>query len=192
LSIKLLVGLGNPGQDYAKTRHNAGFWFLDALAHHVNASLSAETKLHAEVAKIDVAGQRILIAKPRNYMNKSGQSVIALLNFYKLAPENMLVAHDELDLAPGTARLKFDGGHGGQNGLRDIMAQLGHGAFHRLRIGIGHPGHKDKVLSWVLGKPSAEHESAISERIAAALNLLPNLVAGEFNAAMKTLHTPGA
>ena len=125
-------------------------------------------------------------------MNKSGQSVIALLNFYKLAPENMLVAHDELDLAPGTARLKFDGGHGGQNGLRDIMAQLGHGAFHRLRIGIGHPGHKDKVLSWVLGKPSAEHESAISERIAAALNLLPNLVAGEFNAAMKTLHTPGA
>jgi len=192
LSIKLLVGLGNPGQDYAKTRHNAGFWFLDALARQLNVTLLTETKLQAEVAKVDVLGQRILIAKPKTFMNKSGQSVIALLNFYKLAPENMLVAHDELDLAPGTARLKFDGGHGGQNGLRDIMAQLGHGAFHRLRIGIGHPGHKDKVLSWVLGKPSAEHESAISERIAAALNLLPNLVAGEFNAAMKTLHTPGA
>jgi len=192
LSIKLLVGLGNPGQDYAKTRHNAGFWFLDALARQLNVTLLTETKLQAEVAKVDVLGQRILIAKPKTFMNKSGQSVIALLNFYKLAPENMLVAHDELDLAPGTARLKFDGGHGGQNGLRDIMGQLGHGAFYRLRVGIGHPGHKDKVLSWVLGKPSAEHESAISERIDAAINLLPNLVAGEFNAAMKTLHTPGA
>lgn len=192
MSIKLLVGLGNPGQDYAKTRHNAGFWFLDALARQLNVTLLTETKLQAEVAKVDVLGQRILIAKPKTFMNKSGQSVIALLNFYKLAPENMLVAHDELDLAPGTARLKFDGGHGGQNGLRDIMGQLGHGAFYRLRVGIGHPGHKDKVLSWVLGKPSAEHESAISERIDAAINLLPNLVAGEFNAAMKTLHTPGA
>ena len=192
MSIKLLVGLGNPGQDYAKTRHNAGFWFLDALARQLNVTLLTETKLQAEVAKVDVLGQRILIAKPKTFMNKSGQSVIALLNFYKLAPENMLVAHDELDLAPGTARLKFDGGHGGQNGLRDIMGQLGHGAFYRLRVGIGHPGHKDKVLSWVLGKPSAEHESAISERIDAAVNLLPNLVAGEFNAAMKTLHTPGA
>ena len=190
MSIKLLVGLGNPGQDYAKTRHNAGFWFLDALARQFGATLLAETKLHADVARVDVSGQRILLAKPKTYMNKSGQSVIALLNFYKIAPENMLVAHDELDLAPGTARLKFDGGHGGQNGLRDIMAQLGHGAFHRLRVGIGHPGHKDKVLSWVLGKPSAEHESAIGERIDAAVNLLPNLIVGEFNAAMKTLHTP--
>jgi len=192
LSIKLLVGLGNPGQDYAKTRHNAGFWFLDALARQLGAALLAETKLHAEVARVDVAGQRILLAKPKTYMNKSGQSVAALLNFYKLAPENMLIAHDELDLAPGTLRLKFDGGHGGQNGLRDIVAQLGHGAFHRLRVGIGHPGHKDKVLSWVLGKPSAEHESAISTRIDTAISLLPSLVAGEFNAAMKTLHTPVA
>lgn len=190
MSIKLLVGLGNPGQDYAKTRHNAGFWFLDALARQLGATLLAETKLHADVARLDVTGQRILIAKPKTYMNKSGQSVIALLNFYKIAPEDMLVAHDELDLAPGTARLKFDGGHGGQNGLRDIMAQLGHGKFYRLRVGIGHPGHKDKVLSWVLGKPSAEHDSAIAERIDAAVNLLPNLIAGEFNAAMKTLHTP--
>ena len=190
MSIKLLVGLGNPGQDYAKTRHNAGFWFLDALARQLGATLLAETKLHADVARLDVTGQRILIAKPKTYMNKSGQSVIALLNFYKIAPEDMLVAHDELDLAPGTARLKFDGGHGGQNGLRDIMAQLGHGKFYRLRVGIGHPGHKDKVLSWVLGKPSAEHDSAIAERIDAAVNLLPDLIAGEFNAAMKTLHTP--
>jgi peptidyl-tRNA hydrolase, PTH1 family len=190
LTIKLLVGLGNPGQDYAKTRHNAGFWFLDVLATQTDATLSAETKLHADVAKIDIAGQRVLIAKPKTYMNKSGQAVIALLNFYKLVPEQMLVAHDELDLAPGTARLKFNGGHGGQNGLRDIMAQLGHGKFHRLRVGIGHPGHKDKVLSWVLGKPSVEHESAISERIDAAINLVPNLIAGEFNAAMKSLHTP--
>ena len=190
MSIKLLVGLGNPGQDYAKTRHNAGFWFLDALARQLGATLLAEIKLHADVARLDVTGQRILIAKPKTYINKSGQSVIALLNFYKIAPEDMLVAHDELDLAPGTARLKFDGGHGGQNGLRDIMAQLGHGKFYRLRVGIGHPGHKDKVLSWVLGKPSAEHDSAIAERIDAAVNLLPNLIAGEFNAAMKTLHTP--
>ncbi len=190
MTIKLLVGLGNPGQDYAKTRHNAGFWFLDTLARQAGATLSAETKLHADVAKIDIAGQRVLIAKPKTYMNKSGQAVIALLNFYKLVPEQMLVAHDELDLAPGTARLKFDGGHGGQNGLRDIMAQLGHGKFHRLRVGIGHPGHKDKVLSWVLGKPSVEHENAISERIDAAINLVPSLIAGEFNAAMKSLHTP--
>ena len=190
MSIKLLVGLGNPGQDYAKTRHNAGFWFLDALAKQSNAVLLTDSKLHAEVAKLDIVGQRVLIAKPKTYMNKSGQAVLALLNFYKLAPEQMLVAHDELDLAPGTARLKFDGGHGGQNGLRDIMAQLGHGAFHRLRVGIGHPGHKDKVLSWVLGKPSADHESAISERVDAAISLVPSLIAGEFNAAMKTLHTP--
>lgn len=188
--ITLVVGLGNPGSDYVKTRHNAGFWFLDRVADRLGARLLPESKLHAEVARVDLHGQRILLAKPTTYMNKSGQALSAISNFYKIEASQILVAHDELDLAPGTARLKFDGGHGGQNGLRDIMAQFGHGKFHRLRIGIGHPGHKDQVLNWVLGRPSREHDDAMQQCIAAADGILPDLVRGEFNAAMKTLHTP--
>jgi PTH1 family peptidyl-tRNA hydrolase len=188
-SLKLIVGLGNPGPDYARTRHNAGFWFLDALAARLGATLRAEAKLHGELDRVSIGGRAVWLLKPDTYMNRSAQAVVATLRFYRIAPEEMLVAHDELDLAPGTVRLKFDGGHGGQNGLRDILAQLGHGRFHRLRIGIGHPGHKDEVTPWVLGRPAAEHEAAIRESIERAIEVLPLAVAGNHNEAMKRLHT---
>jgi peptidyl-tRNA hydrolase, PTH1 family len=190
MGIRLIVGLGNPGQEYTKTRHNAGFWFLDSLLEASGAKLLSESKLHALVAKVDIGGQRVLLAKPTTFMNKSGLATSALMNFYKISAEEMLVAHDELDLTPGTARLKFDGGHGGQNGLRDIMQQLGHGKFHRLRIAIGHPGHKDMVTPWVLGRASVVQERAILDSIAAARSVMDLAAQGDFNAAMKLLHTP--
>jgi peptidyl-tRNA hydrolase, PTH1 family len=189
MGIRLIVGLGNPGQEYSKTRHNAGFWFLDSLLEASGAKLLSESKLHALVAKVDIGGQRVLLAKPTTFMNKSGLATSALMNFYKISAEEMLVAHDELDLTPGTARLKFDGGHGGQNGLRDIMQQLGHGKFYRLRIAIGHPGHKDMVTPWVLGRASVVQERAILDSIAAARSVMDLAAQGDINAAMK-LHTP--
>src|SRR5687768_4017744 len=147
--LRLIVGLGNPGPEHARTRHNAGFWFVDALAEKTGARFSVESKLFGEAAKADIAGRSVWLLKPATYMNLSGKSIGAALRFWKIEPEECLVAHDELDLAPGIVRLKFDGGHGGQNGVRDTMAQLGHGKFHRLRIGIGHPGNKDKVTPWL-------------------------------------------
>jgi len=188
--LRLLVGLGNPGADYLRTRHNAGFWFIDALAQQHGARFGVESKLHAETAKATIAGEPVLLLKPTTFMNKSGIAVVSALRYYKIAPEEMLVAHDELDLPPGTARLKFDGGHGGQNGLRDTMRLLGHGRFHRLRIGIGHPGHKDRVTPWVLGRAGRDDEAAIERAIDDALAVLPLAVAGDFNEAMKRLHTP--
>jgi peptidyl-tRNA hydrolase, PTH1 family len=134
----------------------------------------------------------VWLLKPATYMNLSGKSVCAALRYFKIEPEQALLAHDELDLPPGTARLKFDGGHGGQNGLRDTMRLLGHGRFHRLRIGIGHPGHKDRVTPWVLGRPGKDDEAAILRAIDDALAVLPLAVAGDFNEAMKRLHTPQA
>lgn len=189
-AIRLVLGLGNPGTEYSKTRHNAGFWYLELLAEHLGARLLLNSKLHAEIAQVNLAGERLLLAKPTTFMNRSGLASQALLNFYKLPPESMLVVHDELDLSPGTARLKFDGGHGGQNGLRDISAQLGHGKYHRLRIGIGHPGHKDQVTPWVLGRASVEHERQIRDALSDAVAVLPALIAGQVNDAMKRLHTP--
>ena len=187
--LRLLVGLGNPGADYLRTRHNAGFWFIDALAQQHGARFGVESKLHAETAKVSIGGQQVLLLKPTTFMNKSGIAVVSALRYYKIAPDEMLVAHDELDLPPGTARLKFDGGHGGQNGLRDIIAHLGDGKFHRLRVGIGHPGHKDKVTGWVLGRAGAKDEDAIMASIGAAFDVLPLALAGDFNEAMKRLHT---
>ncbi|MBL8301048.1 MAG: aminoacyl-tRNA hydrolase [Rhodanobacteraceae bacterium] len=187
--LRLLVGLGNPGADYLRTRHNAGFWFIDALAQQHGARFGVEAKLHAETAKIAIGGQPVLLLKPTTFMNKSGIAVVSALRYYKIAPEEMLVAHDELDLPAGTARLKFDGGHGGQNGLRDIIAHLGDGKFHRLRVGIGHPGHKDKVTGWVLGRAGAKDEDAIMAAVGAAFDVLPLALAGDFNEAMKRLHT---
>ena len=187
--LRLLVGLGNPGAEHLRTRHNAGFWFVDALAQREGARFGLETKLHGETAKIVLDGQPLLLLKPNTFMNKSGIAVTSALRYWKIAPEEMLVAHDDLDLPPGAARLKFDGGHGGQNGLRDIFAHLGHGEFHRLRIGIGHPGHKDRVTPWVLGRPGKADEDAILGAVGAALDVLPLAVAGDFNEAMKRLHT---
>jgi peptidyl-tRNA hydrolase, PTH1 family len=188
-ALRLLVGLGNPGTEHLRTRHNAGFWFIDALAQREGARFGVESKLHGETAKIVLGGQPLLLMKPTTFMNKSGIAVSAALRYWKIAPEEMLVAHDDLDLPPGAARLKFDGGHGGQNGLRDIFAHLGHGAFHRLRLGIGHPGHKDRVTPWVLGRPGAVDEDLILGAVGAALEVLPLAVGGEFNEAMKRLHT---
>ena len=189
--LRLIVGLGNPGTEYLRTRHNAGFWFVDALAAGQNERFGFDGKLHGETCKLRIGGEPVWVLKPATFMNKSGLAVAAALRYYKIEPEECLVAHDDLDLPAGTARLKFDGGHGGQNGLRDIMAQLGHGKFHRLRLGIGHPGHKDQVTSWVLGRPSAKDEDALLDGIARALNVLPLAVDGQFDKAMQQLHTGG-
>ena len=188
--LRLIVGLGNPGQEHARTRHNAGFRFVDALAEKAGGRFGIESKLFGETAKIDFAGRPLWLLKPATFMNLSGKSIMAALRYWKIEPEEMLVAHDELDLPPGVARLKFDGGHGGQNGLRDTMRLLGHGKFHRLRIGIGHPGHKDKVTPWVLGKPGRDDEAGILRAIDDAIGVLPLVVQGNHMDAMTRLHTP--
>jgi PTH1 family peptidyl-tRNA hydrolase len=187
--LRLIVGLGNPGAEHARTRHNAGFWFIDALAEKAGARFGLESKLYGETAKATIAGQSLWLLKPATFMNLSGKSVTAALRYWKIEPHECLIAHDELDLEPGTARLKFDGGHGGQNGLRDTMQLLGHGQFHRLRVGIGHPGHKDKVTPWVLGRPGKDDEIMIRRAIDDAIDVLPLAVTGDFNEAMKRLHT---
>ncbi|MBN6151404.1 aminoacyl-tRNA hydrolase [Xanthomonas sp. AmX2] len=189
--LRLIVGLGNPGPEHANTRHNAGFRFVEHLAERAGARWSVDAKLFGETAKADVAGQAVWLLKPATFMNLSGKSVIAALRYWKIEPEQALLAHDELDLAPGTARLKFDGGHGGQNGLRDTIRLLGHAGFHRLRIGIGHPGHKDKVVPWVLGRASKDDQILIDRAIDDAIAVLPLAVNGDFNEAMKRLHTVG-
>lgn len=189
--LRLIVGLGNPGTEYLRTRHNAGFWFVDALAAGQNERFGFDGKLHGETCKLRIGGEPVWLLKPATFMNKSGIAVAAALRYYKIEPQECLVAHDDLDLPAGAVRLKFDGGHGGQNGLRDIMAHLGHGKFHRLRVGIGHPGHKDQVTSWVLGRPSATDEDAMLDGVARALNVLPLAVDGQFDKAMQQLHTPG-
>lgn len=190
--LRLIVGLGNPGPEHANTRHNAGFRFVDALAQQAGVRFGLESKLFGETAKADIGGRTVWLLKPATFMNLSGKSVAAALRYWKIEPEEALLAHDELDLAPGAARLKFDGGHGGQNGLRDTIQHLGHGRFHRLRIGIGHPGHKDRVTGWVLGRPGKDDAVLIDRAIDDALAVLPLAVAGEANEAMKRLHTPKA
>ncbi|MBS0216153.1 MAG: aminoacyl-tRNA hydrolase [Proteobacteria bacterium] len=187
--LRLIVGLGNPGTEHAKTRHNAGFRFVDELAAQTGARWSVEGKLFGEAAKASVGGRDVWLLKPATFMNLSGKSVTAALRFWKIEPEQMLIAHDELDLAPGIARLKFDGGHGGQNGLRDTMKLLGHGKFGRLRIGIGHPGHKDRVTGWVLGRANADDDILIGRAIDDAIAVLPLALSGNFNEAMKRLNT---
>ncbi|MEO7066020.1 MAG: aminoacyl-tRNA hydrolase [Rhodanobacter sp.] len=189
--LRLIVGLGNPGAEYLRTRHNAGFWFIDALASEHGARFAFDGKLHGESCKVDIAGKSVWLLKPATFMNKSGAAVVAALHYYKIEPEQCLVAHDDLDLQPGTVRLKFDGGHGGQNGLRDIIAQLGHARFHRLRMGTGHPRDRGQVTPWVLGPPSAQDEDAILDGLARALQVLPLAVTGQFDKAMQQLHTVG-
>ncbi len=187
--LRLIVGLGNPGPEHARTRHNAGFRFVDALAERGGARFGIESKLFGETAKVDIGGRPVWLLRPATFMNLSGKSVMAALRYWKIEPEQALLAHDELDLPPGVARLKFDGGHGGQNGLRDTIRLLGHGRFHRLRIGIGHPGHKDRVVSWVLGRPGNEDDILINRAIDDAIDVLPLAVNGDLNEAMKRLHT---
>ena len=190
--LRLIVGLGNPGPEHTRTRHNAGFWFVDALAAKFGGRFSLESKLFGEACKVDIGGQPVWLLKPATFMNLSGKSVAAALSYWKIDPQQALLAHDDLDLPPGTARLKFDGGHGGQNGLRDTMRLLGHGGFHRLRIGIGHPGHKDRVTPWVLGRPGGDDEAMILRAIDDSIDVMPLLACGDVNEAMKRLHTPKA
>jgi PTH1 family peptidyl-tRNA hydrolase len=187
--LKLIVGLGNPGAEYLRTRHNAGFWFVDALASRQRERFGFDGKLHGETCKVRIGDTPVWLLKPSTFMNKSGIAVVSALRYYKIEPEECLLAHDELDLPAGVVRMKFDGGHGGQNGLRDSIEHIGHARFHRLRIGIGHPGHRDKVTPWVLGRPAAQDEDAILAGIGRALEVLPLAVSGQFEKAMLQLHT---
>ncbi len=187
--IKLVVGLGNPGPEYDATRHNAGFWFVDGAARALKTSLTMDKSYAGLVARTAFQGQPVWLLEPQTYMNLSGKSVGALARFFKINPDEVLVVHDELDLAPGEAKLKFGGGHAGHNGLRDIHAQLGTGDYWRLRIGIGHPGLKTEVANWVLKKPPLDHRIAIDQCIDRALTALPHLLTGEMNKAMLHIHT---
>lgn len=187
--IKLFVGLGNPGTEYEATRHNAGFWWVDALAREMKLSLVADRSYHGLVARGNVRGQNVWLLEPQTYMNLSGKSVAALARFFKIAPQDILVVHDELDVPPGQAKLKFGGGHGGHNGLRDIHAQLGTGDYWRLRIGIGHPGDKNEVADWVLKKPAPDQREAIEACVARTLKAAPEMLAGEMSKATLVVHT---
>ncbi|PIJ49957.1 aminoacyl-tRNA hydrolase [Erwinia sp. OLTSP20] len=165
-AIKLIVGLANPGADYAATRHNAGAWYLDYLARRHNQSLKEEAKFYGYTGRFTLGSDEIRLLVPTTFMNLSGKAVSAMASFYRIAPEEILVAHDELDLPPGVARLKQGGGHGGHNGLKDIISKLGNNPnFHRLRIGIGHPGDRNKVTGFVLGKPPLSEQKLIDEAI---------------------------
>ena len=187
--IKLFVGLGNPGPEYEATRHNVGVWWLDALSRELKAPLALDKNYFGQVARISISGQNVWLLKPLTFMNLSGKSVGALARFFKIAPEEILVAHDELDIVPGQVKLKFGGSHAGHNGLRDIHAQLGTGDYWRLRLGIGHPGVKAEVINWVLKKPSGEHHHAIDDCITRCLKAVPELLAGEMDKATMLIHT---
>lgn len=187
--IKLFVGLGNPGTEYEGTRHNAGFWWVEGLARDLKLHLSADRSYHGLVARGSVDGRNVWLLEPQTYMNLSGKSVAALARFFKIAPQEILVAHDELDVPPGQAKLKLGGGHGGHNGLRDIHAQLGSSDYWRLRIGIGHPGVKTEVANWVLQKPAPEQRTAIEECVARTLKAAPSLLSGEMERATLLVHT---
>ena len=187
--IKLFVGLGNPGPEYEATRHNAGFWWIDALSRELKAPLSLDKNYHGQVARTTLNGQTVWLLKPLTFMNLSGKSVAALARFFKVLPGEVLVAHDELDIVPGQVKLKFGGSHAGHNGLRDIHAQLGSADYWRLRIGVGHPGVKAEVINWVLKKPSQEHRIAIEECIDRSLKAVPELLKGEMEKATMMIHT---
>lgn len=185
MTIQLIVGLRNPGDNYAKTRHNAGEWFIDTLAKANNFSFKQDKKFFSEIA----LWHDCRLALPLLYMNQSGKPIKTISQFYKIKPEHILVVHDELDLPPGQIKLKKDGGHGGHNGLRDIISQLGTKNFQRLRIGIGHPGHKDDVTPYVLGKPSNVDKIAILNAIDRAIDVIPYLLDGNLEKAMHQLHS---
>lgn len=187
--IKLIVGLGNPGPEYEDTRHNAGFWWVDALARELKVNLVPERSYYGMVARANVQGEPLWLLQPQTFMNLSGKSVGALARFFKIQPQEVLVVHDELDFEPGQVKLKRGGSHGGHNGLRDIHAALGSADYWRLRMGIGHPGNKGEVASWVLKKPPADQLVRIEEAIAHSLKFWPLLQAGEMDKATLNIHT---
>ncbi|MDG6774783.1 aminoacyl-tRNA hydrolase [Thiomicrorhabdus sp. ZW0627] len=187
-SVQLIVGLGNPGDKYDQTRHNAGFWFVEEVARQYGVVFRPETKFLGEAARVQSAGLDFWLLKPATFMNRSGQSIQALANFYKIPVESILVVHDELDLEPGVVKLKKGGGHGGHNGLRDMIAAMGK-EFLRLRLGIGHPGHRDQVVDYVLKSPSKTDRQKIDDGIYEASRVLPDLIKGDLQKAMHQLHT---
>ena len=187
--IKLVVGLGNPGPEYEATRHNAGFWWVEALARELKVQLVPERSYWGLAARATVQGQPVWLLEPQTFMNLSGKSAAALSRFFKIAPEEILVVHDELDLQPGQAKLKRGGGHAGHNGLRDIHAQLGSGDYWRLRIGIGHPGDRADVAGWVLKRPPLEQRILIEDSIAHSLKAWPALLAADMDKAAQQIHT---
>ena len=186
--LKLIVGLGNPGAEYARTRHNAGFWLVDELARRHGGSFRAESRHQGEVARVKIAGRDVWLLKPTTFMNRSGGAVQSLCGFYKIAPGEMLVAHDEIDLPVAALRLKEGGGHGGHNGLRDIIATLGE-AFWRLRIGVGHPGSKPEVVDYVLRRAPAEEDALLQQAVIAGADIIPVVIEQGAQKAMNRLHT---
>jgi PTH1 family peptidyl-tRNA hydrolase len=187
-SIRIIAGLGNPEDKYERTLHNAGFWFVDALADKYGGSFRYEKKFDAEYCKINLHSQDVWLVKPQSYMNLSGGPIRGVIDYYRLNVSELLVAHDEIDLPPGTTRLKMGGGHGGHNGLRDIIRHCG-AEFVRLRLGVGHPGDKSQVTNYVLKRGSADVERAIEDNIVEAVDVMPLLIEDGLNAATKALHT---
>jgi len=187
--IKLIVGLGNPGREYESTRHNAGFWWMDNFALANQCVFKSESRFHGVAVRGNVHGSELFLLKPQTFMNVSGRAVGAMAQFYKILPENILVVHDELDLPPGSAKLKLGGGHGGHNGLKDIIAHLGTRDFWRLRIGIGHPGERSEVSNYVLNAPRREEFELIVHAMQRAQEVAPLIVEGKLEAAMLKLHS---
>ena len=190
--LRLIIGLGNPGSEYAETRHNAGFWFCERLARELGTSFSRESRYHGLVAKTRHSGEDLWMLMPQTFMNRSGQAVKALAHFYRIEPAEMLVVHDELDIPPGQMRLKFGGGLGGHNGLKDITAHLGTQDYWRLRVGIGHPGDRNEVINYVLKPPRREEREEIDIALDRALLAWPTLAKGEFNAATQKINSKPA
>jgi len=187
-SIRIIAGLGNPEDKYERTLHNAGFWFVDALARKYGGSFRYEKKFDADYCKVNLHGQDVWLVKPQSYMNRSGGPIRAVMDYYRLKVTDLLVAHDEIDLPPGTTRLKKGGGHGGHNGLRDIIQHCS-AEFVRLRLGVGHPGEKSQVTNYVLKRGSTDVERAIEDNIVEAMDVMPLLIEDGLNAATKALHT---
>lgn len=187
--MKLIVGLGNPGEKYAATRHNAGFHWLCRLAEQLRITFKSEVKFHGLCANVVLDNEQFWLLKPQTYMNASGMAVAALSRFYKISPDQLLVVHDELDLPPGTAKLKLGGGAGGHNGLKDIITRLATQDFWRLRIGVGHPGNKNEVVDYVLHPPRKEEALLIDDAIQRSLVIWPLIASGDYTAAMHKLHT---
>ncbi|MCF6300288.1 MAG: aminoacyl-tRNA hydrolase [Proteobacteria bacterium] len=186
--MQVIFGLGNPGSRYDKTRHNAGFWYVDALAEKLNVTFQKNTKFHADITHFSHNGQKVWLVKPDTFMNLSGRSVIPFVNFYRIQTSQVLVAYDEIDLNPGTIKIKLSGGHSGHNGLRDIIPGIGK-EFNRLRIGVGRPAHKTDVVGWVLGRPSLDDSISIDRAIQKALSITDQIIQGDLAKAMNILHS---
>lgn len=186
--LSIIAGLGNPEEKYEHTLHNAGFWFVDAIARKYGGAFRYEKKFDADYCRVNIKGDNIWLVKPQSYMNLSGGPIRSMLDYYRLDPQHLLVAHDEIDLPPGTVRLKLGGGHGGHNGIRDVIRHCG-AEFMRLRIGVGHPGEKSQVTGYVLKRGSSDVEAAVERNVEEAMAVMPLLIDDGLNAAMKALHT---